>query len=162
MSDTDTDKPVTREEFEAAQEEIKRLKALLEEHLRVEKPPKNPAGGNLFLRLGPAFKYAANGILEGWNDRAAFFSEAVVGGLLHILAFAMGSPFEVHWFLFVGTSAVLSMELSNTGLESVVDYQKKVHPLLKRAKDTASGAVLLKIIPWMGTNCWLLFVFEKS
>lgn len=54
----------------------------------------------------------------------------------------------VQWAILALTiSSVLAAELLNSGLETVVDMvSPEYHPLAKRAKDVAAGAVLLAAI----------------
>jgi len=63
---------------------------------------------------------------------------AIVAGALLAL-----EPLE--WALIALTiAAVLAAELVNTAIEAAVDLASpKIHPLAKRAKDAAAGAVLL-------------------
>ena len=51
----------------------------------------------------------------------------------------------IHWaVLLLACALVLSMEIVNTALESVVDLAtQERHPLAKKAKDAAAGAVLV-------------------
>lgn len=93
-----------------------------------------------FLR---SFVHATNGLrlaLRGRNARvqaAAGLVALALGGLLRIS--------RVEWALLVLTIAlVLALETANTAIEAVVDLAtREYHPLAKRAKDLAAGAVWL-------------------
>lgn len=91
-----------------------------------------------------SFRYAINGVAE------ALCGERNFKVMLAAAALAIGAGFLVRldplsWvavFLMIGS--VLCAELLNTAIETVVDLvSPELHPLAKRAKDLAAGAVLV-------------------
>lgn len=95
-------------------------------------------------RFWHSFGYAAQGIA------AAFKSELNMKVHTGIAVAVLGAAawFRVplaHWLLLLlSIMLVFSAELMNTAVESVVDLvSPDYHPLAKKAKDTAAGAVLL-------------------
>lgn len=87
----------------------------------------------------------------GWAD--AFRTERNmrihIGLAAIIFALAFGLEIDgVGWALLVlGTGGVIVVELLNTAVETVVDLvSPEHHPLAKRAKDVAAGAVLLQSV----------------
>jgi diacylglycerol kinase len=84
---------------------------------------------------------------------------------IHLLAtiavVALGVVFELNcceWVTIVFSCAlVLTMETMNTAIEAAVDLASpNIHPLAKKAKDCAAGAVLLSVF---GTVCIGVIVF---
>lgn len=96
---------------------------------------------NLFV----SFKYAWTGVTYAFQTQRNFRIHIVVG------LFAIGLSIFLHLnrveIAIIGLTigAVLTMELLNTALESVVDLtvRQTYHELAKIAKDCAAGAVLI-------------------
>lgn len=97
-------------------------------------------------RHGPAasFGYAFAGLAAGWRTQPNFrihlglaAGVVVAGGLARLSA--------AGWAIVaLAIGLVLAAELFNTALEAVVDLvSPEDHPLAKRAKDVAAGAVLV-------------------
>ncbi|MFM7424738.1 MAG: diacylglycerol kinase family protein [Elainella sp.] len=118
-----------------------------------EPPPAAPApsrtlswrvASNLFI----SFRYAWMGISYAFRTQRNFRIHVSVGLL------AVGLSFLLHLsrveIAIVGLTigAVLTMELLNTALESVVDLtvRQTYHELAKIAKDCAAGAVLISAL----------------
>lgn len=96
---------------------------------------------NLFV----SFKYAWQGISYAFRTQRNFRLHVVIGSLAVGLAEWLHlSAVEVA-IICLTCGAVLTMELLNTALESVVDLtvQQSYHELAKIAKDCAAGAVLI-------------------
>lgn len=96
---------------------------------------------NLFV----SFKYAWAGVSYAFQTQRNFRIHVLVGSVAIALSFILQlSRVEV---AIVGLTigAVLTMELLNTALESVVDLtvEQTYHELAKIAKDCAAGAVLV-------------------
>ena len=71
--------------------------------------------------------------------------------VMMILVIIFGLIFKIsiyHWIVcFLLFALILSSELVNTALEAIVDlYIQDIHPLAKKAKDAAAGAVLISAI----------------
>ena len=111
--------------------------------------------GNLLV----SFKYAWQGVSYAFRSQRNFRIHAVVGTLAISLALGLRlSPMEVS-IISLTCGAVMTMELVNTALESVVDLtvQQTYHELAKIAKDCAAAAVLLSaLISLFVATCLLL------
>jgi diacylglycerol kinase (ATP) len=92
--------------------------------------------------LGRSFLFAIQGFISAVKSErnikimlAAFVLAVVAGLVLHIDAAGWG-------VVLLGSGCVLSAELLNTSLETVVDLvSPEYHPLAGRAKDIAAAAV---------------------
>lgn len=99
---------------------------------------------NLFT----SFKYAWSGLTYAFQTQRNFRIHVVLGSFAITLAIALHlSAVEVA-IIGLTVGAVLTMELLNTALESVVDLTVKqtYHELAKIAKDCAAGAVLVSAL----------------
>lgn len=100
---------------------------------------KNP----LYQSFGYAFQGIWTAISQERNMKIHCFATICViiaGIILHIS--------KEEWFIcLILFGLVMSLEMVNTSIESVVDLvTKEKRPLAKRAKDTAAGAVLVSAI----------------
>lgn len=99
---------------------------------------------NLFV----SFRYAWSGVNYAFHTQRNFRIHIVVGMLAIGLSIALHlSRVEVA-IIGLTIGAVLTMELLNTALESVVDLtvRQTYHELAKIAKDCAAGAVLISAL----------------
>jgi diacylglycerol kinase (ATP) len=98
-------------------------------------------------RIIKAFFYSLAGIKAAWQDEAAFRQEALLAAILIPLAFVL-APDKISLILMAGSVLlVLIVELLNTGIEAAINrIGSEVHPLSKKAKDSASAAVLLSLL----------------
>lgn len=97
-------------------------------------------------RVMSAFGYSVSGLKLGWYE-PAFRQEALLAVVLLPAAWWLGQSWAEVVLLVALTVAVLVVELLNTAVESVVDMASpEWHALAKRAKDTASAAVLLSLV----------------
>jgi diacylglycerol kinase len=103
-----------------------------------------------------SFVHAARGIavtiLHGRNIKVQLFAAALVC--------ACGIWLKVNtteWCLLTTMMAlVISAELMNTALEHVTDLASEaIHPLAKKAKDAAAGAVLILAIASVVLACFI-------
>lgn len=104
------------------------------------------------MRLLKAFKYSYNGYLSAFKNEAAFRQEVLLFVPALVAAFAFSfSAFER--LALIGSFIILLIvELLNSAIEECVNLASpEIHPLAKRAKDMASGAVLLAIILTLST-----------
>ena len=90
-----------------------------------------------------SFKYAGSGIWTALktepNLKFHFFSAILV----IILGFHLKISRNDWMILFILIGVVISLELTNTAIETVVNsFTEDIHPAAKRAKDVAAGAVL--------------------
>jgi undecaprenol kinase len=111
-------------------------------------------GQSFFKRLGWAMK----GVLATFRTEASFRTQLVFGLAAFILLLLL-RPHAYWWALVaVTTGGVLATELINTALEAVVDHlHPSEHPMIGRAKDCASGAVLIMSLASLGVVGALLW-----
>ncbi|MEO1210919.1 MAG: diacylglycerol kinase family protein [Cyanobacteria bacterium J06638_20] len=110
------------------------------------------ANRELAWKIAPSlllsFRYAWAGISYAFFTQRNFRIHVVVG----LLAIALGLYLQLTRvelaIIGLTAGAVLTMELLNTALESVVDLTVKqsYHELAKTAKDCAAGAVLISAL----------------
>lgn len=110
------------------------------------------------VRLGRAWLNSWAGLLEAWRGEAAFRQEIILVFVLTPIAFVLGDS-GVERALLVGSLLpVLVAELLNSAIEALADrFGREIHPLLGRAKDLGSAAVLLALLNVVGV--WLLVLF---
>lgn len=87
------------------------------------------------------------GFCFAWKDETAFRQEIILTAFLLPTAAALAAD-GIHLALLVlPVFLVLIAELLNTAIEAAVDRTgKDIHPLAKKAKDTASAAVFVALI----------------
>jgi diacylglycerol kinase (ATP) len=104
-------------------------------------------------RVWHAFFYSIAGLRAGWSE-PAFRQEAILAVLILPGAWFLGQSWTEIVLLIGVVVAVLVVELLNTGIESAIDrVGPEWHDQSKRAKDTASAAVLLSLLLCVGV--WL-------
>ncbi len=104
-------------------------------------------------RVWHAFFYSIAGLRAGWSE-PAFRQEAILAVLILPGAWYLGQSWAETVLLIGVVVAVLVVELLNTGIESAIDrVGPEWHDQSKRAKDTASAAVLLSLLLCAGV--WL-------
>ena len=94
-----------------------------------------------------SFKYAINGVIlmlksqhNAWLHATASVAVLLVGAFFRL------SPAEWCW-LVIAIMAVWTAEALNTALEFLADVASpEFHPLAKKAKDVAAGAVLISAV----------------
>ncbi len=92
-------------------------------------------------RLKRAFHYAFSGLAQAWRSEANLRIEVCVGLAALMLALMLDANLVA---VILTTMIVLACELFNSALEAIIDMvMPTYHPLAKRAKDIAAGAVLL-------------------
>jgi diacylglycerol kinase (ATP) len=95
-----------------------------------------------------SFKYAWQGVAYAFRTQRNFRIHVVVGSFAVSLAIALSlAPVELA-VIILTCGIVLTMELINTALESVVDLtvEQTYHELAKIAKDCAAAAVLISAL----------------
>lgn len=98
--------------------------------------------------IGVSFKYAAAGVTYAFNTQRNFRIHCVMGTLaISIGALLRLSSVEMA-VICITSGLVLTLELLNTAIESVVDLTvgQTYHELAKIAKDCAAGAVLISAL----------------
>lgn len=98
-------------------------------------------------RIWNAFFYSLAGLCAAWKDEAAFRQEIVLAALLIPAAFFL-APDKISLILMIASVLfVLIVELLNTAIEAAINrISSEIHPLSKKAKDTASAAVFLSLL----------------
>ena len=108
--------------------------------------------------IGSSFRYAAAGVTYAFNTQRNFRIHCVMGtvaislgALLHLTGVEMA-------VICITSGLVLTLELLNTAIESVVDLtvQQTYHELAKIAKDCAAGAVLISALASVLVASWLI------
>ena len=108
--------------------------------------------------IGSSFRYAAAGVSYAFNTQRNFRIHCVMGtvaislgALLHLTGVEMA-------VICITSGLVLTLELLNTAIESVVDLtvQQNYHELAKIAKDCAAGAVLISALASVLVASWLI------
>lgn len=118
----------------------------------VPEPNLSPVNRSLSWRVATnllvSFKYAWQGVAYAFRTQRNFRIHVVVGSFAVSLAIALSlAPVELA-VIILTCGIVLTMELINTALESVVDLtvEQTYHELAKIAKDCAAAAVLISAL----------------
>ena len=107
-----------------------------------------------FKRLAAATSYSLNGLAAASKNEASFRLEVVLGVLLVPIA-AWLAPTLLQAMILVGAIVfVWLVELVNSAIEALADAVSiERHPLIGRAKDIGSAAVLLSLL--LAAGVWL-------
>ena len=107
-----------------------------------------------FRRLLAAASYSSSGLAAAWRHEASFRFEVVLGLLLVPVA-AWLAPTTLQALVLVGAIVfVWLVELVNSAIETLADaVSLESHPLIGRAKDIGSAAVLLSLL--LAAGVWL-------
>jgi diacylglycerol kinase (ATP) len=105
-------------------------------------------------RLVAATSYSISGLSAAWRNEASFRQEVAVGVLLAPLAVWL-APTGWQALALVGAIVfVWLVELLNSAIEALADaVSLERHPLVGRAKDIGSAAVLLSLV--LAAGVWL-------
>ena len=104
----------------------------------------NKPGKRGLKRLLAATGYSIKGFKAAWRNEEAFRSELLLCIVLVPLAFWLGQTTVEQLLLLGSLIFVISAELGNTAIESVVDrIGTDHHPLSGQAKDLGSAIVLV-------------------
>ena len=100
-----------------------------------------------YKKLINSFKYAIEGIISSFKTER----NMKIHVLAMIIVIALGFFFKldkIEWcFIIIAIASVISAELFNTAIETVVDMvSPERNPKAKLAKDIAAGAVLVVAI----------------
>ena len=91
-----------------------------------------------------SFKYAFEGIKDAFVEEPNLKVHFIVAFLVLLLGIFLKISRQDWLFLVITTGVVISVELTNTAIEWVVDsFVDKEHPGAKKAKDISAGAVLI-------------------
>lgn len=107
---------------------------------------------NLAWQIAPtlliSFKYAWSGVRYAFSTQRNFRIHTIIGTLaISLSVFLQLRPVEIA-VICLTSGLVMTLELLNTAIESVVDLTVKqsYHELAKIAKDCAAGAVLVSAL----------------
>ena len=92
-----------------------------------------------------SFIYAFNGIKYTFRNSRNFKIQVLFALLSFFIGFILQLDYRDYWILFLTVFSVLTLEILNTSIESLVDLvvKKKFNNLAKIVKDCSAGAVLL-------------------
>ena len=95
-----------------------------------------------------SFRYAFSGIKYTFENSRNFKIQVIFALFSLILGVILQLDKTDYWLLLVTVFSVLTLEILNTSIESLVDLvvKKKYSNLAKIAKDCSAGAVLLASI----------------
>jgi diacylglycerol kinase (ATP) len=98
--------------------------------------------------LGVSFRYAWQGISYAFRTQRNFRIHVLIGTTAISLGIVLGLSAVELAVISLTCGLVMTMELINTALESVVDLtvQQTYHELAKIAKDCAAAAVLMSAL----------------
>lgn len=107
-----------------------------------------------FKRLAAATAYSLQGLAAAWRQEASFRFEVILGLLLVPVAGWL-APSLLHALVLIGAIVFVWMvELVNSAIETLADaISIERHPLIGRAKDIGSAAVLLSLV--LAAGAWL-------
>jgi diacylglycerol kinase (ATP) len=105
-------------------------------------------------RIAAAASYSMKGLAAAWRQEASFRQEVIIGALLMPLA-AWLAPTPGQALALIGAIVFVWMvELVNSAIEALADaLTLEPHPLVGRAKDIGSAAVLLSLL--LAAGVWL-------
>ena len=114
----------------------------------------------LFRHIINAFIWSASGIKAAWRHELAFRTQAIVIAVLVPVGIWLGQT-AVQWALLFGSCmGVLTVELLNSALETIVDRIGLEHNELSgRAKDLGSAAALFSMLT--AVIIWGLVAYER-
>lgn len=100
-----------------------------------------------FTRLINAAGYSWAGLRAAFRHEDAFRQETLLAAVLIPLAVYLGDSGVERALMIGAVLLVLIVELLNSALEAAADrISLERHPLIKRAKDIGSAAVLLALV----------------
>lgn len=120
--------------------------------------PYKSTGG--LVRIVRAFGYSLQGLGAAWRHEAAFRQEVALSAILIPLGLWLGNT-AIERLLLAGVLVlVLVAELFNSAIEALADaVSSDHHPLLGRAKDLGSAAVLLTLL--LTGSTWIAVLLPR-
>jgi diacylglycerol kinase (ATP) len=108
-------------------------------------------------RVWRAFAYSWAGLRAAVRHEAAFRQELAIGLPALVLAWLIAPGRWQGLAMSLAVLAVWVIELLNSALEALADaLSTESHPLIKRAKDMGSAAVMLTLVAAVGVWAALL------
>ena len=116
----------------------------VQQQLERNHPPRVKAW-RVATSLGVSFKYAAAGVSYAFHTQQNFRIHCLMGTLAISIGALLNLTGAEMAIICITSGLVLTLELLNTAIESVVDLTvgQNYHDLAKIAKDCAAGAVLI-------------------
>jgi diacylglycerol kinase (ATP) len=106
-------------------------------------------------RIWRAFGYSWRGVAAAWRFEAAFRQEVGLGVVLILIAILWAPDRWQGLLLVASVLQVWLVELINSAIETVADaVSPDLHPLLGRAKDMGSAAVMVSLC--LTAAAWLV------
>ncbi len=91
-----------------------------------------------------SFRYAFEGILSAFKTEPNLKFHFTAGLLVVFLGWFFQISTQDWLIITIVTGFVISLELTNTAIEVLVDYLiPNIHPVAKKVKDISAGAVLI-------------------
>lgn len=107
------------------------------------------------MRIWRAVLYSRDGLVAAFRHEAAFRQELAIGLPLMAAAWWLAPGRWQALAMTLAIVAVFVVELLNSAVESLADaVSVDAHPLIKRAKDIGSAAVMLSIA--CAATVWLV------
>lgn len=91
-----------------------------------------------------SFKYAFEGLLTAFKEQPNLKFHLLAAFIVLFLGFIFNIS-KLEWLILIFCiGLVISLELTNSAIEALVDsFTEEDHPIAKKAKDIAAGAVLV-------------------
>ncbi len=94
--------------------------------------------------IAKSFRYAFEGLIEGWRNERNFRIHCIFALFTVIMAMLIGFSIVKWLVLLLTIGIVLGLELMNSAIERVIDLiTEEYHPVAKKAKDLAAGSVFI-------------------
>jgi diacylglycerol kinase (ATP) len=104
-------------------------------------------GATGITRIINATFYSFKGLKAAFKHEAAFRQETILAIIFIVAAFFVATKIEHLILLIIGPFLVMTVEILNSAIESVVDrIGSERHELSGRAKDMGSAAVFIMLI----------------
>ncbi len=112
-----------------------------------------------FSRILNAARYSVQGLSAAFRHEAAFRQELFLALILTPTAFWVGQTSMQRLSLIASLFFVLVVELLNSAIEALADaVSLEENPLIGRAKDLGSAAVLLSLL--LAAGLWLVMLLN--
>jgi diacylglycerol kinase (ATP) len=120
--------------------------------------PRKSKGG--MRRVFNALRYSRQGLRAAFQYEAAFRQELALAVLMIPAAFFLGRSTGEVLLLLLTVILVLAVELLNSAIEALADaISVDTHPLLGRAKDLGSAAVMLMLL--FAAAAWIAIAIDR-
>jgi len=111
-------------------------------------------------RLAGALRYSVQGFSAAFRHEAAFRQELMLFVVALPLAMWLGQSLTQRVLLVGTVCLVLIVELLNSALEALADaITLEHHPLVGRAKDLGSAAVMLTLV--LAAGVWIALLVNR-